>query len=98
MGKCPNCGKELILNNIYAEQYDEKGYLENWAEYHNWLQNTWNHKLVILEIGEGTRFPSIMKNPFERIAMFQQKQSSIELMRSKIPLPGCLPCVKLIML
>lgn len=32
-----------------------------------------NHRLVILEIGEGTRFPSIMKNPFERIAMFQQK-------------------------
>ena len=73
LGKCPNCGKELIFNNIYAEQYDEKGYLENWAEYHNWLQNTWNHRLVILEIGEGTRFPSIMKNPFERIAMFQQK-------------------------
>ena len=47
--------RKLIFNNIYAEQYDEKGYLENWAEYHNWLQNTWNHRLVILEIGEGTR-------------------------------------------
>lgn len=73
LGKCPNCGKKLILNNIYAEHYDENGYMENWTDYHNWLQNTWNHNLVILEIGEGTRFPSIIKNPFERIAQFQQK-------------------------
>ena len=55
------CGKELIFNNIYVSSMTKKGYLENWAEYHNWLQNTWNHRLVILEIGEGNRFPSIMK-------------------------------------
>ena len=73
LGECPKCGKKLVLNNIYAQTYDEKGYMENWKEYHSWLQNTWNHKLVILEIGEGDRFPSIIKNPFERIAMFQQK-------------------------
>lgn len=98
MGKCPNCGKELIFNNIYAEQYDEKGYLENWAEYHNWLQNTWNHRLVILEIGEGTRFPSIMKNPFERIAMFQQKAELYRIDEEQNPIAWLLACVKLIML
>ena len=73
LGTCPNCGKSLILNNVYADRYDEKGYLQNWSDYQNWLQNTLNHKMVLLEIGEGNRFPSIIRSPFERIAMFQQK-------------------------
>ena len=73
LGKCPKCGKSMILNNVYAAKYDEKGYLENWTTYQTWLQNTLNHKLVLLEIGEGNRFPSIIKNPFQRIALFQQK-------------------------
>ena len=66
-------GKNMILNNVYAAKYDEKGYLENWTTYQTWLQNTLNHKMVLLEIGEGNRFPSIIKNPFQRIALFQQK-------------------------
>ena len=71
--KCPKCGKERVLNNVYAGRYDEKGYLENWTEYQKWLQNTLNHKMVLLEIGEGNRFPTIIRTPFERIALFQQK-------------------------
>ena len=73
LGKCPKCEKNMILNNVYAAKYDEKGYLENWTTYQTWLQNTLNHKMVLLEIGEGNRFPSIIKNPFQRIALFQQK-------------------------
>ena len=73
LGKCPKCGKDLVLNNVYANRYDEKGYLENWTEYQKWLQNTMNHKMVLLEIGEGNRFPTIIRSPFERIAAFQQK-------------------------
>lgn len=73
LGKCPKCGKNLVLNNVYANRYDEKGYLEQWAEYQRWLQNTMNHKMVLLEIGEGMRFPTIIRSPFERIASFQQK-------------------------
>lgn len=73
LGKCPKCGKALVLNNVYAGRYDEKGYLKNWTTYQNWLQNTLNHKMVLLEIGEGDRFPTIIRSPFERIARFQQK-------------------------
>lgn len=73
LGKCQKCGKNMILNNVYAAKYDEKGYLGNWTTYQTWLQNTLNHKMVLLEIGEGNRFPSIIKNPFQRIALFQQK-------------------------
>ena len=73
LGKCPKCGKKLVLNNVYAGRYDEKGYLKTWTEYQNWLQNTLNHKMVLLERGEGNRFPTIIRFPFERIALFQQK-------------------------
>lgn len=73
LGKCPECGKTLILNNVYAGRYDERGYVKDWTEYQNWLQNTLNHKMVLLEIGEGNRFPTIIRSPFERIALFQQK-------------------------
>lgn len=73
LGKCPRCGKALVLNNVYAGRYDEKGYAKGWTEYQNWLQNTLNHKMVLLEIGEGERFPTIIRSPFERIALFQQK-------------------------
>ncbi len=73
LGKCPKCGKTLVLNNVYAGRYDEKGYLNNWTDYQTWLQNTMNHKIVLLEIGEGNRFPTIIRSPFEKIALFQQK-------------------------
>lgn len=73
LGVCPNCGKTLILNNVCAPRYDEQGYMEQWIQYRNWLQNTMGHRLVILELGEGMRYPSVMRWPFEKIAFFQQK-------------------------
>ena len=37
------------------------------------VSSSMNHKMVLLEIGEGNRFPTIIRSPFERIALFQQK-------------------------
>lgn len=73
LGVCPNCGKPLIYNNIYAEHYDEKGYLLNWQRYTKWLQGTLNKKLVILELGVGMKFPSVIRWPFEKVAYFNNK-------------------------
>jgi len=76
-GTCPNCGKPLICNNVYAEKYDEKGYLPMWQLYTKWLQGTLNRKLVILELGVGMRFPSVARWPFEKIAFFNKKAEFI---------------------
>jgi len=73
IGVCPDCGKALQLNNIYAGQYDENGYLPQWQLYTKWLQGTLNKNLVILELGVGMKFPSVIRWPFEKIAFFNNK-------------------------
>jgi len=70
---CPVCGKQMTLNNIYNEQYDENGYLSAWQLYTKWLQGTLNRNLVVLELGVGMKFPSVIRFPFEKIAYFNQK-------------------------
>ena len=73
LGVCPECGSPLILNNIYTEKYDEKGYLDMWAIYTKWLQGTLNRRLLILELGVGMQCPSVIRWPFEKVAYFNQK-------------------------
>lgn len=73
LGRCPKCNAPLVLNNIYAENYDEKGYLKQWELYTRWLQGTLNKRLLILELGVGMQFPSVIRWPFEKIAFFNQK-------------------------
>lgn len=63
----------MVLNNIYAEQYNEKGYLEQWNLYTKWLQGTLNRRVLILELGVGMKFPTVIRFPFEKVAFFNQK-------------------------
>jgi len=73
LGSCSKCKAQIELNNIYSEQYDENGYLPAWQFYTKWLQGTLNRKLVILELGVGMKFPSVIRFPFEKVAYFNQK-------------------------
>lgn len=75
LGICPECGKPMIINNVYASEYDESGYLEQWQLYTKWLQGTLNRKLLVLELGVGMQFPSVVRWPFEKVAFFNQKAS-----------------------
>lgn len=70
---CPRCGSPLVFNNIFAENYVEEGYLNQWQGYTKWLQKTLNRKLCILEMGVGMRFPTVIRWPFEKAAYFNQK-------------------------
>lgn len=71
--KCPDCGKNLIFNQMGSECYCEEGYLPMWEKYTKWLQGTLNHKLCILELGVGMKYPSVIRWPFEKMAFFNQK-------------------------
>ncbi|MCD7836598.1 MAG: hypothetical protein LUG83_08125 [Lachnospiraceae bacterium] len=73
IGKCPMCGAGNILNNIYALHYDENGYLEQWRAYTKWLQGTLNRRLILLELGAGFNHPEIIRFPFEKIALYNNK-------------------------
>lgn len=71
--KCPYCGGRLVFNNIKTEKYCENGYLPMWEKYTKWLQGTLNHKLCILELGVGMKYPSVIRWPFEKTAFFNKK-------------------------
>lgn len=77
LDRCPNCGGTMVLNNIYAENYDENGYMTLWQLYTKWLQGTLNHRLLILELGVGMQFPTVIRWPFEKIAFFNKKATLI---------------------
>ena len=76
-GKCPVCGQEMCLNNVYTEKYDEKGYLPDWNVYTKWLQGTLNRKLCVLELGVNLTYPSVIRFPFEKIGFYNQKASFV---------------------
>ncbi len=71
--KCPACGAPMVLNNVYATNYDENGYLQDWSIYKKWLQGTINKNVCILELGVGLVFPSVIRWPFEKVAFYNQK-------------------------
>ncbi len=77
LGKCRQCGRDMILNTIYAESYNETGYVEEWQTYTKWLQGTLNRRLLVLELGVGMQFPSVIRWPFEKVAYFNNKASFV---------------------
>ena len=76
---CGQCGKKLIWNTIETENYAEEGYLEQWKAYTKWLQETVNHKVCLLELGTGMKFPTVIRWPFEKITYFNNKASLIRI-------------------
>lgn len=86
-GKCPVCGKPLVLNNVFYENYDENGYLEKWEKYTGWLQGTLNRKLCILELGVNMDCPTVIRFPFEKIAFYNQKATFIRVNEKLYQLP-----------
>lgn len=70
---CPHCGAALVENTVQNSSYIEDGYLSQWKEYQNWLQNTLNQRLLLLELGVGFKFPTVIRWPFEKMAFINQK-------------------------
>jgi len=73
LGECEECQSPMILNNIYASNYDERGYLDKWKLYTRWLQGSLNRRLLILEMGVSLRFPTVIRWPFEKTAFYNRK-------------------------
>ncbi|MBQ3795276.1 MAG: hypothetical protein II842_03155 [Butyrivibrio sp.] len=70
-------GKQLYLNQKRQEyskiKYNESAYLEKWGEYMNCLGRTLNANLLILELGVGLEFPTVIRWPFEKVAFINKK-------------------------
>lgn len=73
LGRCPHCGAGMALNVVQAINYDEKGYLSEWQHYTKWLQGSVNRQLLVLELGVGMQYPGMIRIPFERVTLLNQK-------------------------
>ncbi|MCI6676679.1 MAG: hypothetical protein MSG78_07255 [Clostridiales bacterium] len=65
-----------IIPMLIAAPYEEGGE-EQWQSYMNWITCTLGHSLVILELGEGFEHPQLMRWPFEKMVMVNQKAKLI---------------------
>ncbi len=92
---CEKCGRKLRFNQLGVTRYAEEGYLDQWAEYTKWLQQTLNKKLCILELGVGLTYPSVIRFPFEKIVFYNRKafmyriHPSLYQLENKIKDRGC---------
>ena len=76
---CPHCKAPLTGNTIKAETYIEEGYLPRWKDYMKWQTGTINRSLVILELGVGFEYPSVLRFPDEKMAFFNQKSTLVRI-------------------
>lgn len=81
---CDKCQKEYVPNVFNKEYYNEEGYLRQWNLYNKWLQGTLNKKLLVMEIGCDFSMFSIIRLPFEKIVMINQKAAYYRI-NSKFP-------------
>jgi NAD-dependent SIR2 family protein deacetylase len=66
---CPKCGDFLMPNLRCDSAFVETPHLENADPYRNFIQNSSNKKLVLLELGVGFNTPVIIRYPFEAITL-----------------------------
>lgn len=74
---CPKCGKKLVMNRIGVKKYSEEGYLKKWNLYMKWLQGSLNKNIRILELGVGMKYPTVIRWPFERVTLINNKAKFI---------------------
>lgn len=71
------CDDELVFNQKRREwrdvQYNEQAYLPRWNNYQEWLSGTLSEDLLILELGVGLEYPTVIRFPFEKIAYINNK-------------------------
>ncbi len=77
--------KEGRLVNM--QNADEQEYIQHWQIYTKWLQGTLNHRLFLLELGVGLLCPSVIRWPFEKIALYNQKAFLCRINESLSQLP-----------
>lgn len=81
--KC-ECQTPRVFNVHSEKKYDESGYMPQWEKYTRWLQLTLNKELVLLELGVGFEAPTVIRWPFEKIAMLNYK-AWLYRINSKVP-------------
>lgn len=74
---CEKCESPMEPNTFEGLSYQEKGYLDRWEAYQKWLTGTMNKELAILELSVNFETPTVVRWPFEKIAMISNKAKLI---------------------
>lgn len=72
--RCPNCGR-LMTTNLRADDkfVEDEGWYEAAKRYDEFTKKVQGQKLLLLELGVGMNTPGIIKIPFLKIAMNDDK-------------------------
>jgi len=82
--RCRECGAYMEMNFVGTAGYSEKSYEKAWKRYLLWLQGTLNKNVCILELGAGFTYPTVIRWPFEKAAMLNQKACFVRV-NKKLP-------------
>ena len=70
-------GKELYLNQKRSDynqvSYNESSYIDKWNIYLQFLSRSLNSNLLLLELGVGLDFPTVIRWPFEKVTFINKK-------------------------
>lgn len=70
---CNNCEAFMEPNILTLVSYSHEGYVKSWELYNKWLSGTINKNLVMLELGVNFDTPTVIRWPFEKVAMVNKK-------------------------
>lgn len=68
---------EFFIVSPFGDENRQNSGEEQWNAYLNWLAATLGHRLCILELGVGFGAPQVIRWPFEKTAMFNQKSTLV---------------------
>lgn len=84
---CDNCEATMELNLLSGVSYSEEGYMDRWEYYNKWLTGTVNRELVMLELGVNFDTPTVIRWPFEKICLVNNKSTLIRVSEKFAMLP-----------
>lgn len=71
------------------EEKEKESTLQSaWETYMKWLQGTLHKKLLVLELGVGLKYPSVIRFPFEKTVYFNQSADFIRVHDKLFQLPA----------
>ena len=76
LGEGQNVDDSTTNENIIGTDGNEENKInedKQWDLYNKWLSGTLAKKLLVIELGEGFNNPNLIKWPFERIVMINEK-------------------------
>lgn len=79
--------KKPVFSMLAASPHEQGVDEGQWKGYMNWISCTLGKKLVILELGEDFSDPGLMRWPFEKMAMINQRAKLIRVGQSFSQIP-----------